>query len=257
MGDQSLDGPAIIVEHDAGVTRITLNRPQTRNAVTTQTLRELAKIVRACDDGVTKTVVLTGTGRAFCSGADLSNGVDDSTVSAAQDVVSTIAEVRPLVIAAINGPASGVGASIALACDLTIASRSAFLSVPFLPLGLVPDGGATHSLVARVGLARAARLAFGGERLPAADAAAWGLIGEVVEDDDLFASVERLVERMLDAPTASVFATKALLRRTDRHELRVAGEAEALAQSALLASAEFARARAGFLAKKPVSFREV
>ncbi len=245
----------IAVQRDAEVTRITFDRPDRLNSLTTELLAETAALIRRADDGATKVIVLTGAGRAFCSGADLSSTVDAETVAAANDVVQAIAEVRPAVVAAVNGAAAGVGASIALACDLTIAADSAFLLMPFLPLGLVPDGAATHTLVARAGAARAARLAFGGERLPAAQAAEWGLFGEVVPDDALDAQVSRVVDRMLDAPAAAVFETKALLRRADRVGLERAGSEELAVQGRLLASDEYARARAGFLEKRPVSFR--
>lgn len=249
-----MDGIAVRREQD--ITRISFDRPDRLNSLSTELLREVAAQVRAADDRATKVVVLTGTGRAFCSGADLTSVVDAATVAAANAVVSAIAAVRPAVIAAINGAAAGVGASIALACDLTIAARSAFLVMPFLPLGLVPDGAATHTLVSRAGAARAARLAFGGERLPAATAAEWGLIGEVVDDDELESHVARLADRLRDAPASAVFETKRLMRRVDRGGLDAAGAAELAVQGRLLASDEYARAREGFLEKRPVSFRQ-
>lgn len=245
----------VSVQRDGAVTRITFDRPERLNSLTTELLAETAARIRLADDGATKVVVLTGAGRAFCSGADLSSTVDAATVAAANDVVQAVAEVRPAVVAAVNGAAAGVGASIAFACDLTIAASSAFLLMPFLPLGLVPDGAATHTLVARAGAARAARLAFGGERLAAAQAAEWGLIGEVVPDEALEGRVAGIVDRLLDAPASAVFETKALLRRADRVGLEQSGADELAVQGRLLASEEYARARAGFLEKRPVSFR--
>lgn len=248
-----MDG--IAVERTAELTRIAFDRPTRLNSLTTELLGEVEAQLRLADDGATKVVVLTGVGRAFCSGADLSSTVDAATVAAANDVVLAIAEVRPVVLAAVNGAAAGVGASIAVACDLTVAAASAFLLMPFLPLGLVPDGAATHTLVARAGAARAARLIFGGERLSAADAVEWGLLGEVVPDDALEAHVARIADRLLDAPAASVFATKALLRRAEHAGLKRSASDELSVQGRLLASAEHARARVGFLEKRPVSFR--
>jgi len=249
-------GTSVRVVHERALTRITIDRAERLNSLTTRDLLELASAVDESDDGITKVVVLTGAGRAFCSGADLSEGVDASTVGAAQKLVETIVRVRPVVVAAINGPAAGVGASIALACDLTLAARSAFLLTPFLRLGLVPDGGATYSLVSRAGTARAARIALGGERLTASDAAAWGLVGEVVEDGELEARVDEVVSGLLDAPVDAIFETKALLRGADLAGVKAAGQAELDSQSRLLATPEFARARTGFLAKSPVSFRD-
>ena len=244
------------VVRERALTRITIDRAERLNSLATPDLLELAAVIDESDDGATKVVVLTGAGRAFCSGADLSEGVDASTVSAAQTLVETIVRVRPVVVAAINGPAAGVGASIALACDLTLAARSALLLTPFLRLGLVPDGGATYSLVARAGAARAARMALGGERVMASEAAAWGLLGEVVEDGELEARVDEVVSGLLEAPVDAIFATKALLRGADSAGLRAAGLAELDSQTRLLATPEFARARSGFLSKSPASFRD-
>jgi enoyl-CoA hydratase len=245
----------IVVLREGAMTRVTFNRPAQMNSLTTEMLSHLAALIRAADDGATKLIVLTGAGRAFCSGADLTSTVDAATVAAANDVVRAIAEARPVVFAAVNGAAAGVGASIAVACDLTVAVASAFLLMPFLPIGLVPDGAATHTLVTRAGAARAARLVFGGERLTATQAAEWGLLGEVVPDDELHAAVERLSNRMLDAPVAAVYETKALLRRADRVGLERSSIDELAVQGRLLQSDEYARAREGFLEKRPVSFR--
>jgi enoyl-CoA hydratase len=248
-------GDQLVIERSGESTRVTLNRADRLNSLDTGLLNALAGAIRSADDGATKVVVLTGAGRSFCSGADLSSVVDHSTVAAANEVVRSIATVRPVVIAAINGSAAGVGVSIALACDVTIAAESAFLLVPFLPLGLVPDGGATHTLVSRAGGARAARLAFGGERLSASGAAAWGLVGETVPDDQLSARIDALVDRLLDAPAAAVFETKSLLRRQELDGFERAAAAELNVQSRLLAADEYAIAREGFLAKRRVTFR--
>lgn len=242
----------ILAESDKGVTWLRINGPDRLNAVSTATLRALAEAVDAARDA--DAVVLTGAGRAFCTGADLGTDVTAETVDAAGTLVNLIAEVPVPVLAAVNGPAAGVGASIALACDVVLAAESAFFLLPFLPLGLVPDGGATHSVLAGAGRARAARMAFGGERIPAALAAEWGLVGEVVPGAELQGRVEDLVRRMVAAPQAAVRETKRLLRQAEAPALRAATRRELDVQSELLASPEYALAREGFLNKKPVDF---
>ncbi len=243
----------VMVETTEAVVWVRITRPEALNALSTATIERLTAAIEAARHS--DVIVLTGQGRAFCTGADLGSTVDAETVEAAGRLVSTIASVAPPVIAAVNGPAAGVGASIALACDLVLAAESAFFLLPFLPLGLVPDGGATHSVVAAVGRARAARMAFCGERISAVTAAEWGLIGEVVPDQQLSARVEAVIERICRAPRAGAAETKRLLRAAEAGPLAAALQAELEAQTRLLESPEYARAREGFLAKAPVDFR--
>ena len=242
----------VSTESRQGVVWLRFNRPDTLNAVSTAALAELAAALESSRDA--DAVVITGAGRAFCTGADLGTDVTGATVAAAADAVSLIAEIPAPVIAAVNGPAAGVGASLAFACDLVLAAESAFFLLPFLPLGLVPDGGATHAVVTGAGRIRAARMAFGGERIPAALAAEWGLVGEVVPDDQLGSRVDDVVARLCSAPRAAVSETKRLLRAAEAPALRSALDRELEIQSDLLGRQEYARARTGFLARKPVDF---
>ncbi|MER1997178.1 MAG: enoyl-CoA hydratase-related protein [Arthrobacter sp.] len=245
----------ISVEVLEGVTYLRIDGPQRLNALSTACIRTLAAELEAAQES--SAVVITGVGRAFCTGADLGTAVTAETVDAAGELVELIAAVPPPVIAAVNGPAAGVGASIALSCDLVLAAESAFFLLPFLPLGLVPDGGATHSVVAGAGRARAARMAFGGERIPAALAAEWGLVSEGVPDGDLDAKVSELLDRICSAPREAAVQTKKLLRAADRQDLAKAVQGELEVQAKLLGSTEYALARDGFLARKPVDFRAV
>lgn len=245
----------ISVEVLLGVTYLRIDGAQRLNALSTASIRRLAAELEAARDS--SAVVVTGVGRAFCTGADLGTDVTAETVEAAGVLVELIASVPPPVIAAVNGPAAGVGASIALACDLVLAADSAFFLLPFLPLGLVPDGGASHSVLAGAGRARAARMAFGGERIPAALAAEWGLVGEVVPDSELEARVAELADRICAAPREAAVQTKKLLREAERQNLSGAVQRELAVQAGLLDSAEYALARDGFLARKPVDFRTV
>lgn len=244
---------SLSVETSRGVTWLRFNRPDTLNAVSTADLAALADALEAARNA--DVVVLTGEGRAFCTGADLGTEVNADTVAAAGEVVARIAALPAPVIAAVNGPAAGVGASIAFACDLVLAADSAFFLLPFLPLGLVPDGGATHAAVSGAGRIRAARMAFGGERVPAALAAEWGLVGEVVPAADLQSRVGELVDRMCSAPRAAVTETKRLLRAAEAPALAAALQRELDTQADLLGRPEYALAREGFLARRPVDFR--
>ncbi|MDK1358700.1 enoyl-CoA hydratase-related protein [Arthrobacter sp. zg-Y1219] len=249
----TLTETSISIESTNGVAWLRFNRPDTLNAVSTAALAELAEALESARDA--DAVVITGAGRAFCTGADLGTDVNGATVAAAGEVVSLIAAMPAPVIAAVNGPAAGVGASIAFACDLVLAADSAFFLLPFLPLGLVPDGGATHAVVTGAGRTRAARMAFGGERIPAALAAEWGLVGEVVPAAELEARIGEVVSRLCSAPRAAVTETKRLLRAAEAPALAAALQRELEIQSDLLGRQEYARAREGFLARKPVDFR--
>jgi len=248
--------PISVVTEQAGqVATVRIERQERLNSLGTADFAELARAIRSADAAGPTAIVLTGEGRAFCSGADLSGTVDAETVAVAADLIRAIADARAVVVARVHGPAAGVGVSIALACDLVIAAESAFLLVPFLPLGLVPDGGATRLLTLLAGPARAARMAFGGERVSATAAQSWGLIAEAVADELLDERLGALVDRLLDAPDEAVFATKRLLRAAERPRLDEALDAELEVQGHLLAGADFALAREAFRAKRPQSFR--
>lgn len=234
---------------------VRLNKPSRLNALATEDLSALVDAIRAADAGAPSIIVIEGEGRAFCTGADLSGVVDSETVAVAARVVRAIADARAVTIARVQGPAAGVGASIALACDLVVAADTAFFLMPFLPIGLVPDGGATRTLVELVGRIRATRMILGGERIPASQAADWGLITEAVPEHSLDARVEFYADRILDAPQGAVFASKRLVREATEGTLARSLDAELVIQRDLLGSVEYARAREGFLAKRPVTFR--
>ncbi|WP_427006156.1 enoyl-CoA hydratase-related protein [Pseudarthrobacter sp. H2] len=246
-------GAYVNIESSRGVTWLRINRPDTLNALSTAAIAALADAIDGAREA--DAIVITGVGRAFCTGADLSTDVSAATVAAAGELVLLIAAIPAPVIAAVNGPAAGVGASIAFACDLVLAAESAFFLLPFLPLGLIPDGGATHAVVAGAGRIRAARMAFGGERIPAALAAEWGLVGEVVPDATLVARVHAVTDQLRAAPRAAVTETKHLLRAAEASALHSATQRELETQSQLLTRPEYAQAREGFLARTPVHFR--
>src|SRR5205823_6991968 len=205
-----------------GAAKIEFNRPEALNAWNRQFGYDLLDAVRAvADDDEVRAVLVTGAGRGFSSGADLKEmgAADDRTPDGHPDVRTTLTEryhpiitgIRRMpkpVVAAVNGPAVGIGCSLALACDLIVAKASAYFLLAFVNIGLVPDGGSSVFVPARVGMARATEMAMLGERIAAAQALEWGLINRVFADDEFASASEQLVERLAAGPTRSYAGTK-------------------------------------------------
>jgi 2-(1,2-epoxy-1,2-dihydrophenyl)acetyl-CoA isomerase len=256
----------IIWEQDGAVGRLTLNRPETLNAWT----EELGKELRACVQGEAadesvRAVLLTGAGRGFSSGADLKSGLQHTASDGLPDVRHeldeiyhpAIAGVRRLpkpVVAAINGPAVGIGLSLALACDLVMAAESAFLGLAFVNIGLMPDGGSTAFVPPAVGKAHAFEMALLGERVSAAQALAWGLLNWVYPDDTLMAEAESLVQRLAAGPTRSYAASKRALNRSIYGHLDEQLELEAELQHELARTEDFVEGASAFVQKRTPSF---
>jgi enoyl-CoA hydratase/carnithine racemase len=250
----------VLVEREAAVVRITFNRPECLNALTTGMLARTARAITAAgsDPGV-RVVVLTGAGQAFSSGADLAVDADGrsaglDTVDAANDLIRALREVPRPVLAVVNGPAAGVGCSIALAADLIVACESAYFLLAFARVGLMPDGGATALVPAAIGRARASRMALLAEPVPARLADAWGLITHVVGDDAFPAEVERLTTHLAQGATAAYARTKRALNATSLAHLDRTLAVERDGQAALFASDDFAAGAAAFREKRPPEF---
>ena len=237
----------VIWEQSGGVGRITLNRPDSLNAWTDEFGRELkqAITVTAAQDSV-RAVIITGAGRGFSSGADLKAGFDPHPDDGLPDIRKEldglyhpiIAGVRRLekpVVAAVNGPAVGIGASLAFACDLVLAAESAFFGLAFVNIGLMPDGGSTLFVPAAVGKARAFQMALLGERVPADRALEWGLVNYVYPDDRLMDEANTLVEQLASGPTRSYAGSKRALNRMLFPDLDGQLDLEAELQHALAA----------------------
>lgn len=204
------------------IARITLNRPDRLNSFTAQMHAELRDaLARVTGDGDARVLVLTGAGRAFCAGQDLSDRAV-APGAAPVDLGASIEDnYRPLVLSirnlplpvvcAVNGVAAGAGANIALACDIVIATKSASFIQAFCKIGLVPDSGGTYFLPRLVGTARAMGLALLGDKLPAQQAADWGLIWKCVDDADLAPTVEGLLAQLAQGPTRGLVATRRAL----------------------------------------------
>jgi 2-(1,2-epoxy-1,2-dihydrophenyl)acetyl-CoA isomerase len=209
-------------------------------------------------------VTITGAGRGFSSGADLKAGFEP-TPEGKPDVGTALREryhpiitgIRRMdkpVLAAVNGPAVGIGFSLALACDLVIARESAYFLLAFVNIGLVPDGGSSLFVPARIGHARATELAMLGERVPARQALEWGLINRVAADDEFDAEAEALGARLAAGPTRSYAGTKRQLNAMVYGRLDEQLELEAVIQQEAANSDDFMEGVGAFLQKRPAQF---
>jgi 2-(1,2-epoxy-1,2-dihydrophenyl)acetyl-CoA isomerase len=254
-------------EQDGGVGRITLNRPETLNAWTAEFGGELREVVteRAADESV-RAVLVTGAGRGFSSGADLKAGFEMHPEDGKPDVARELHEVyHPIIaglrrlekpaVAAVNGPAVGIGCSLALACDLVLAAESAFFGLAFVNIGLMPDGGSTLFVPAAVGKARAFQMALLGERVEAAQALEWGLVNSVHPDGELMPTAEALVARLAKGPTRSYAGSKRALNQMLYPNLDAQLELEAELQHGLARTDDFIEGVGAFVGKREPAFR--
>lgn len=253
------------VNRDGAAVKIALNRPDRMNAWSDGLSQDLLAVLRevAADETV-RAVMLTGNGRAFCSGADLKDGADDAVAGKLDTyttltrwyhpIVTTIREMPKPVLTAVNGPAAGAGLSLALAGDLVVAAESAYFMLAFVGIGLVPDGGASLFVPSRVGFARAAEMAMLGERLSAAKAVDWGLINSAWPDAEFAAKAGALLARLAAGPTRSYAGSKRELNHWMYDRMAAHLELEASIQGELAASADFVEGVSAFLQKRPPEF---
>ena len=250
---------------DDSAARILLNRPEALNAWNEQFGRDLLDAVSTvAEDDSVRALMITGAGRGFSSGADLKeqrSTTDDSVPDLSarlQDVyhpiITGLREMPKPVIAAVNGPAVGIGCSLALAADLIVAAESAYFLLAFVNIGLIPDGGSTAFLPARIGYARAAEMAMLGERVPADQALDWGLINRVVPDEELEGAGEALLQLLAQGPTTSYAGAKRLLNRRMYAGLAEQLDAEADAQREQGKTQDFIEGVLAFAEKRPPNF---
>jgi len=248
----------LLLTIEDGVATLTLNRPDHLNSFTIAMHEELAAALQQVrDDAAIRALVLTGAGRGFCAGQDLSSVPDDLGALLERYYGPLVLRLRALpkpVIAAVNGVAAGAGASLALACDLVIATRSASFIQAFSKIGLLPDAGGTYFLPRLVGSARAMGMALLADKLSAQQAADWGLIWQCVDDAEFAVTVQQLARRLADGPTLGYARIKQALNAAGQNTLEAQLELERDSQRELGQSADFREGVAAFMAKRAPEF---
>ena len=246
---------------DAGVLRLTLNRPDHFNALSSDMVVGLLTELRdATGRDDVRVVLLTGTGAAFSAGADLEGDrpqekYDGGSVDAANVLIRAILELDKPVVCGLNGIAAGVGMSVALACDLIVAKQSAALTLAFTGIGLMPDGGATATVAASVGRARAMRLALTSDVLGAQEAYDAGLVTHVFADDDYDAGLAKVVDRLAKGAPLAFAATKKAVNAATLGGLEDAFARERAGQSVLLRTEDVGEGMRAFLEKRRPAFQ--
>lgn len=249
------------VSHVDGVLAVTIDRPENLNALTVPVLSGLADLLESAagDPGV-KVVRLGGAGRAFCAGASMNvddwHGVGSAIEIARQGnrVVRAITAMPQPVVAVVHGPAAGSGVSLALACDLVLASEKAYFTLAVTKVGLMPDAGASSSLAAAVGRGRAMRMALLNERLSAAQALAWGLVCAVYPPEQLEWETNKVIHALLAGPTAAFSETKAAINAATLDGLEPALERELHGLAVLVESDDFIEGASAFHQRRPAAF---
>src|SRR5258706_10993623 len=254
----------VLVSLEAGVLGITLNRPEKLNAFNLELHKGLAEaMTRAETDGAVRCLLVTGAGRGFCAGADLTTR--DMTSAAPLDLGALLdSHYNPLVkrmralpkpiVCAVNGVAAGAGANFALACDIVLAARSASFIQAFVKIGLVPDCGGSYFLPRLAGTQRAMALAMTGDRLSAEDAERWGLIWKCVEDAALSGESEKLALQLASGPTRSLGLVKQAMYRSANNDLDAQLDLERDLQREIGNGEDYREGVAAFLEKRKPKF---
>lgn len=258
----------VTVSRAGGAARIELNRPDSLNAWNAQLARDLRGAVEAlAGDEEVRAVLITGEGRAFSSGADLRDLAESGTnasghmdvhtvlVERYHPIITGVREMPKPVVCAVNGGAVGIGCSLALSCDLVLAAESAYLLLAFVNIGLAPDGGASLFVPTRAGMARATEMAMLGERIPAGQAADWGLVNRVVADEHLAAEAQALTLRLAAGPTRAYAGTKRQLNAWLYGRMHEQLRLEADIQQEMAATADVIEGATAFAQKRTAQFR--
>ena len=274
MSDQPLE-EQVLHRVENQVSWITLNRPEVRNAITPDQRNRVIDLLEEASGSLgVRAVVLTATGEGFCTGADLRagrsgppparpEGAPDRIVGeaarvirrGAQRLVGAVLDCEKPVVAAVNGTAAGIGAHLALACDLVVAAEGARFIEVFVRRGISPDGGGAYLLPRIIGLQKAKELIFFGDDLPAADALALGLVNRVVPRDELESAAAALAERLAQGPTKALGMAKWLLNRSLDSDRRTAFDEEAWAQDLVTATADSAEGLRAFAERRAPEFK--
>lgn len=261
----SLEKTTYTVENDIAV--IALNDPATMNAAGVDTVGELTlSLEKAADEA--RCTIITGNGRGFCSGANLSGGMgggnsSDRKPDAGRELdrvynpfIKAMRTHPHPIITAVNGAAAGVGCSIALAGDFIVAAESAYFLQAFRRIGLVPDGGSTYLLTRAIGRARAMEMTLFGEKIPAAQAMQWGLVNRVVADDKLMDEAKAYAAKLADGPTTALSLIRELVWAAEDNDFDGQLQAERFAQRTAGRSPDFAEGVKAFLEKRPADFKK-
>lgn len=264
-GDTKAD--ELLVGREDGAVILTLNRPERLNALTLPLLQSLDRAVKAAVvDPSCRVIMVTGSGRGFCAGQDLTafTGMETQAnpVGAALDegynpLIRSLRGAAKPILAAVNGVAAGAGANLALCCDWVVAKRSSYFVQPFCNLGLIPDAGGSWLLPRLIGEARAKRLAFSGEKLSAEQACDWGLIAEVVDDDDFDAHCGRLLARFCRGATYSFGLSKQAIQAAAGQDMEAHLDLERDLQVLASHSDDFWEGARAFNEKRPPRFSGV
>jgi 2-(1,2-epoxy-1,2-dihydrophenyl)acetyl-CoA isomerase len=255
-----MDYETILAESSGGIATLTLNRPEVMNGLNARMRAELLHAVRFAPESA-RVIVLTGAGRAFCSGQDLGQRATAADV----DLERTLREeYEPLLkaiydcpvptIAAVNGPAAGAGANLALACDVCIAAESAYFIQAFARIGLIPDAGGTYWLPRQCGFAKAMGAALFADRISARQASDWNMIWEAVPDDAFWATVRARATHLAEGPTVAYRLIKQALRHTYGHGVDEQLELEARLQGEAGRTRDFQEGVMAFLEKRPARY---
>lgn len=255
------ENPTLLIHRDGPITTIRLNRPQRFNSFNREMALALQEALRSCAEDGTRCLVLTGEGKAFCAGQDL-NEVTDPDGPPLQQIVSDhynpiIGLLRDLplpVIAAVNGPAAGAGANIALACDIVIARESAYFLQAFAHIGLIPDSGGTYHLPRLIGFQRASALMMLGEKVGAREAEAMGMIYKAIPDEEWESTAEALARQLGHMPTRGLALTKRALNASLSNTLTEQLETEEHLQTTAGKTADYAEGVRAFLEKRKANF---
>ncbi|HEY4106114.1 MAG TPA: enoyl-CoA hydratase-related protein [Polyangiaceae bacterium] len=253
----------LLVEREGAVATLTLNRPDTRNALDPELLAELsARLDEVTADFRVRAVVLTGAGDAFCSGADLKGAIaelDTCTelgprIAAFHTVIHAIVNAEQPIIAAVSGPAVGFGADLALACDLRVLAENAYIQEKFVAIGLMPDGGGSFWLQRLVGMGRALEFLLLGTRIDAELARGLGIANRVTSAERVLPEAKKLAAALAEGPPLALAAIKRAVRESASSSLKDALEREKREQSALLKSHDFREGVAAWAEKRAPKF---
>ena len=254
------------VELTDGVLSVTLNRPDSLNSLTSAMLKGIADALhQAAGDPRVKVVRLGGAGRGFSSGAGISeedqanpgaSGTPTDVLDAANGAVRSIVNLPQPVVAVVQGPAAGVGASLALASDVVLASEKAFFMLAFTKIGLMPDGGASAMIAASVGRHRAMRMALLAERIPAVEAHEWGLVTAVYPAEEFDAEVDKVVATLASGPAVALRNTKHAINAATLTEFEAALEREKQGQLGLIDSHDFREGTRAFQQRRLPNFTD-